>query len=201
MKLLGGEGGTGLGGALLGVPQFRDGLGEGGKPDDHDRPLIGMVPAQVRVGGHDPGGLAELVARLGGQGDAAEGLAGRTLVEAGRLAQRAIAEHRGGDVQCVDGGLGGVGRCAGAGGTEGPDVLGGVRGHLRRVVEQGGALGVGELDVGYLPGGVPAQSELRPREVGGELPTRIPDGLAVLVLTSPSSATAYPVTWLGFFVL
>ena len=77
MELLGGrKGGAGLGGALLGVPQFRDGLGESGQPDDHDRPLIGAVPADVGVGGHDAGGLAELVARLGGPGDAAEGLAG-----------------------------------------------------------------------------------------------------------------------------
>ena len=36
----------GLGGALLGVAQFGDGLGEGGKPDDHDRPLTGTVSAR-----------------------------------------------------------------------------------------------------------------------------------------------------------
>src|ERR1700733_13469883 len=41
-ELLGsGEGGMGLGGALLGVAQFGDGLGEGGEPDDHDRPPMG----------------------------------------------------------------------------------------------------------------------------------------------------------------
>jgi len=42
MELLdGGEDGAGLGGALLSVPEF----GEGGKPEDHDRPRIRPVAA------------------------------------------------------------------------------------------------------------------------------------------------------------
>src|SRR6185437_9346392 len=120
-------------------------------------------------------------ARRGGRGDAAEGFAGGALVGVGRLAQRPTAEHRGGDVQRVGGGLGGISGGGRAAGAVGPDVRGGVRGRLRRVLEQGGPLGAGQRDVFPLPGRVPAQGELGPGEVGGELAAGVPDGLAVLV--------------------
>ena len=84
--------GGGLGGVLLGFAEFGDGFGERGQPgNEHDR---GQRPVAGQVGerGQQPGGLPELVPGRGGQGDAAIGRAGGTVVGVGGLAQDAAAE-------------------------------------------------------------------------------------------------------------
>ena len=53
--------GGGLGGVLLGFPEFGDSFGERGQPrNEHDRGH-GPVAGQVGERGQEPGGLAELV--------------------------------------------------------------------------------------------------------------------------------------------
>jgi hypothetical protein len=154
-SLGGGEGGSGLGGALLGLAKFGEGFGEGGELEDEDGGGAGVVAAEMGAGGHEAGGVPELVARWCGGGDAPVGLAGGAVVEVGRLAQRAAAKQGGGHVQGVGGGAGGVGGCGRAGGG-GPDVGGGVGGGLGGVVEHSGAFR--RLSAGCLSGGcrVPA---------------------------------------------
>jgi hypothetical protein len=104
----GAERGGGLGGALLGLAQFRDGLGERGEADQqHDRGE-GTVPGQVGVGGDDPGRVAELVPGRGRGGYPPPGLARGTIVGIGGLAQGAAAERGGSYVQRIRGGAGRV---------------------------------------------------------------------------------------------
>src|SRR2546426_60745 len=116
-----GAGGCGLASALLGLAELGKGFGERGELEDEDGGSAGVVIAKAGAGGHEAGGVPELVARLCGGGDAAVGLAGGAGVEVGGLAQGVSAEQGGGDVEGVGGGVGGVGGC-GAGGGVGPDV-------------------------------------------------------------------------------
>jgi hypothetical protein len=122
----GAECGSGLGGALLGVAEFGDGLGEGGEADQqHD----GGDPAflgEVGVGGDKPGGVTELVPGRGGRRDAPVGLAGGTLERVGGLAQGAAAERGGRHVQrvrCRVRSVGGGGRVAGGGAVPYPGLV------------------------------------------------------------------------------
>jgi hypothetical protein len=56
----GGESGSGLGGAVLGMAEFGDGFGERGELEDEDGGGgIGAVAAEAGVDGHEPSGAAE----------------------------------------------------------------------------------------------------------------------------------------------
>ena len=57
----GGEGGSGLDGALLGLAQSGDGFGERGQPGDQDDRHQGPVAGEAGERGHDPGGLPQPV--------------------------------------------------------------------------------------------------------------------------------------------
>jgi hypothetical protein len=115
----------GLGGALLGFAQFRDGFDQGGEADQQHDGGEGAVPGEVGVGGDEPGGVAELVPGRGRGGYAAVGLAGGAVVVVGCPAEGAAAERGGGHMERVGGGVcgvGGSGRVPGRG--EEPDPVG-----------------------------------------------------------------------------
>jgi hypothetical protein len=80
------ERGGSLGGALLGLAQFGDCLGQGGEADQqHDRGE-GAVAGQVGIGSDEPGGVAELVPGRARRGYPAVGLAGGTVERVSGLA-------------------------------------------------------------------------------------------------------------------
>jgi hypothetical protein len=80
-----GAGGGGLGGALLGVAEMGDRFGKRGEAGDEQDRGEGRVAGQVRQCAEQPGGLSQLVACRGGDGDAAVGGAGGAVVEVGGL--------------------------------------------------------------------------------------------------------------------
>ena len=202
MEPLGGaERAGGLGGALLGLAELGDRLGERGQTgDQHDRPER-RVAGEVPVGRQQPGGPPQAIAGRGGRGDTAVGGAGGAVVRVSGLAEDPAAQRGGGRVQ-------GVGRrprprprpTAGSVRGERPDLRGRPVGGPGGVLPDRASLGRGERVIAGLPGALQRWRSLGKVRSAASLPPPYQTGPPALVV-SPGSATAYPVTWPGLRAL
>ena len=87
-RSLGGlAGGGGLGGVVLGFAEVGDGLDEADEPGQERELGQDGIAGRERGTGHEPGGVAQVVAERGWTGDAAVGHAGGAVVGVGGLAE------------------------------------------------------------------------------------------------------------------
>ena len=93
MEALGGlAGGGGLGGVVLGFAEVGDGLDEADEAGQERELGQDGIAGRECGTGHEPGGVAQVVAERGWTGDAPVGQAGGAVVGVGGLADHPVAQ-------------------------------------------------------------------------------------------------------------